>query len=545
MGRRWPAKHEAGVPSLGSAESTAASVSEEASQDGVASAQADGPVVELADADAAAAAAAGPGQGRSKAARARRRLAELRSRGQEPGAACAGDASWPSSPVPGGSLSGGLLQPVRVIHVPVEAPPLVLPGSGLGRMAWLLSSLFLVFAGARWGSEVGALRSVEQLEAKVQHLEAQQEVAHCLSFEEPGSEAQCSEAAAGGSPWPPLPPPLDATPAPMAPPPRPPAPQSLPWTAEGRGRGAEEAAADVTASASDGSELRGAPLRTLWPWLRPRSTRTRQDVSDTSGGGDGVLAGDEAATAAGLAQRPDPVAADLSRFEAASVAVPHNLSSVEIRALTEEHRLVSTEIAEPLSSDVRGLPKLNSLSEDSFLAAAPEHDAPQALVDVSSSSAVFGSLSALAECKLQGAEGQAQRRSPKEEWRLHWLYPDTSSLRKWRLHWLYPLEDEQSPEGPSGARSGALCPEHTPSRGNWRLRWAEAAQGGRRQLAHEPPHREAAWMVQHLSWAVGASGASLSSGSPHALSLQDGPSLWSRTSAHWRLPWGSSVDGEL
>lgn len=53
----------------------------------------------------------------------------------------------------------------------------------MGRAVWLVSSLLLILAGARWGAHVGFQRQLKELEAKLRHLEAQQDVAHCVSLQ--------------------------------------------------------------------------------------------------------------------------------------------------------------------------------------------------------------------------------------------------------------------------------------------------------------------------------------------------------------------------
>mmetsp|Transcript_96899 Transcript_96899/g.278856 ORF Transcript_96899/g.278856 Transcript_96899/m.278856 type:complete len:1051 (+) Transcript_96899:55-3207(+) len=149
------------------------------------------------------------GHGRSKAARARRRLAELRSKVDEqadasghPDAAsfCSASTALPVASTPW----------VRAVPFPVAEPSsswsTAVPGGALGRAAWLLVTWLIVWAGARWGLQVRTLRSMEQLQTKVQHLEAQQEVAHCLDFafgaqectasDIPGHPANIAEAAA-------------------------------------------------------------------------------------------------------------------------------------------------------------------------------------------------------------------------------------------------------------------------------------------------------------------------------------------------------------
>lgn len=118
-----------------------------------------------------------PGKGTSKAAKARHKLAKLHSEaatGAEKQQLHKDDQRGMAN-----ILAGG---------------PEVLEQrtSSLARLLWFPISLLLVLLGARWGSEMGAMRRIERLDAKLQHLQAQQEVAHCLPWEEDDSD---------GPPW--------------------------------------------------------------------------------------------------------------------------------------------------------------------------------------------------------------------------------------------------------------------------------------------------------------------------------------------------------
>lgn len=68
--------------------------------------------------------------------------------------------------------------------------PLAVPGGIVGRAVWLVVSFVLVLLGARWGSEVGTNRRLKELSAELEHLRAQQEVAHCLGRQGEDPEAE-------------------------------------------------------------------------------------------------------------------------------------------------------------------------------------------------------------------------------------------------------------------------------------------------------------------------------------------------------------------
>lgn len=164
-----------------------------------------------------------PGAGKSKAAKSRHKLAQLKLQSASttqspylPGEDWCGVTSIPASHqtdspyLPGedrcgvasisashqSSDAGGNVQPLAgqtlvlnaVDHAGAEehtqnyAPER--HNGNLPRFLWFGFSLILVLLGSRWGSEMGAMRRLEKLDAKVQHLQAQQEAAHCLPWQE-------------------------------------------------------------------------------------------------------------------------------------------------------------------------------------------------------------------------------------------------------------------------------------------------------------------------------------------------------------------------
>lgn len=120
-----------------------------------------------------------PGQGKSKAARARHKLAKF----QLQATTARKGSQLPEVPLRAGApLLHAIGDAAAEQHAQSRALEPRAPGLAHG--LWLTMSLLLVLLGARWGSEMGAMRQLEKLDAKVQHLQAQQEVAHCLPWQE-------------------------------------------------------------------------------------------------------------------------------------------------------------------------------------------------------------------------------------------------------------------------------------------------------------------------------------------------------------------------
>lgn len=119
------------------------------------------------------------GQGTSKAAKTRHKLAKLKIR--EAGIASATDNKLHVHTTDAKASQNELWghHPSRSKHDISVSCSEARIGSTV-RFAWFPLSLLLVFLGAKWGSEMGIVRQIDELHAENQHLKAQESVAHCL-----------------------------------------------------------------------------------------------------------------------------------------------------------------------------------------------------------------------------------------------------------------------------------------------------------------------------------------------------------------------------
>lgn len=125
-----------------------------------------------------------PGQGKSKAAKARQKLKELQllaSVAKKKTPDSNESNTTPQVSPQNASLAWPLLD--QLDGLDDESAPARVSAPHRGNVVqymWFAMSLLLVLLGSRWGSEMGTLRKLETLDAKVMSLQAQQEVAHCL-----------------------------------------------------------------------------------------------------------------------------------------------------------------------------------------------------------------------------------------------------------------------------------------------------------------------------------------------------------------------------